>query len=234
MSELLCSSAQMRNAGNYNRWTFEQLRPFVKGRGLEVGCGVGTFTRLIAAHAGCAGLHAIDTSRAAIDYLKTQQLPPKVAAECVDLMEVSGTYDFVVCMNVLEHVADDQPFFGRLFERLGPDGVLFLLVPAHRWLATAFDAEAGHHRRYTRQTLNQYPLPAGVQRVEQYYFNMLGAVGYWIVYKLLRQPPAQDPAGAIGFFDRALVPLSQRLLPRRVPFGTSLISIYRKRPARIS
>lgn len=228
MQELFPSSEQMRHADNYAQWTFGLFERFITGAVLEVGCGVGTFTRLIAGHAACESLHSIDISPPAVACVKAQGLPAKVAVECRDLIEVEGHYDLVVCMNVMEHVEDDIAFLEKLFALLGENGVLFLLVPAHEWMYCSFDKAGGHFRRYSRRSLNRHRIPEAVARIEQYYFNMIGAIGFWAVYGLLRKEPAKDPKYEIGFFDKVIVPLSRRLLPTRVPFGISLVSVYRK------
>ena len=44
-------------------------------------------------------------------------------------------------------------------DRLRPGGHLIVLAPAHQWLFTPFDAEIGHFRRYSRQTLRDAANP---------------------------------------------------------------------------
>jgi len=65
--------------------------------------------------------------------------------------------------------------------------------------------------------------------LRQFYFNSVGALGYWFVYKVLRKAP--DPGGMaeIDLFDRWMVPILRRLEGRRMPFGLSLISIFSRK-----
>ena len=56
MSELFTSAEQMRNANKYNYWTYEKFAKYIKGTVLEVGCGVGSFTKLILNDENCEKL----------------------------------------------------------------------------------------------------------------------------------------------------------------------------------
>src|SRR5215510_12694626 len=55
--------------------------------------------------------------------------------------------------DVLEHVDDDQGFVAELRRILRPGGLVYLTVPAHQWLWSITDVEAGHFRRYSTRQL---------------------------------------------------------------------------------
>lgn len=229
MSELFTSAEQMQKATNYNQWTFDLFKEFIRGDVLEVGCGVGSFTRLFVEQGKFDTMHCVDISEPAIEHIKKKDFARGLRIDCMDLMDVEGSYDFIVCMNVMEHVEDDRSFFSKLLSLLRPGGVLFHLVPSHRFLYSNFDVAAGHHRRYTKEMMNAFELPADVELLRQYYFNMIGALGYWAVYKLMKSGNINDTESEIGLFDKYVVPFSRKVLPLDSPFGISLISIYRKR-----
>jgi SAM-dependent methyltransferase len=65
--------------------------------------------------------------------------------------------------DVVEHVADDVALLHAAAGRLRPDGVLFLTVPAHRWLWSIEDVSAGHFRRYDRGSLSRALATAGLE-----------------------------------------------------------------------
>ena len=228
MTELFVSSEQMRDAKNYAQWTFQQFKPYIKGRCLEVGCGVGTFTVIIAKSENCETLYAIDISKDSINYINNKSLSLKIKTECIDLIDMQGNYDFIVCMNVMEHVENDIVFLNKLFSLLSDKGVLFLLVPAHQKLFCNFDISGGHFRRYSKKSLNAFVLPTNIRLLSQYYFNIFGAIGYWLVYKIMKKEPLINPKGELSFFDKLVVPISRFFLPVKVPFGISLISIFTK------
>jgi cyclopropane fatty-acyl-phospholipid synthase-like methyltransferase len=228
MSELFTSAEQMQKATNYNQWTFDLFKEYIKGDVLEVGCGVGSFTKLIVDQAKFDSLYCVDISAPAIEHIMKKDFARGIKIECKDLMDVEGSYDFIVCMNVMEHVEDDKSFFHKLLTLLNKGGVLFHLVPSHQFLYSNFDVAAGHYKRYSKEMMKELSLPGDVSMIKQYYFNMIGALGYWAVYKLLKSGNVNDTESEIGAFDKYIVPFSRKVLPLDSPFGISLISIYRK------
>lgn len=226
MSELYTSAEQMQCAVNYNQWTYEQFAPYLRGDVLEVGCGVGSFTKIITEHGNFNSLYSIDISAPAINFIKTKSFKKPVKFECIDLINVSGAYDFIVCMNVMEHVKEDKIFFTKLLSLLKPNGFLFLLVPSHPFLYSDFDRAAGHFKRYVKQDFKKLTVHNS-RILEQYYFNPIGALGYWLVYKILKKDPKEKP-GEIDVFDKYAVPASKLLFPKGAPVGISLITVFQK------
>jgi SAM-dependent methyltransferase len=225
------SAAGMAGANNYNDWTFSLFAPLVRGRVLEVGCGVGTFTQRLVQTPLIRSLLSIDISERAVARCKAVVRSPSVDVRQADVREIDGEFDLVLCMNVLEHIEDDAAALRHMLGLVRPGGSLFLLVPAHEWLFTTFDTESGHHRRYNKRLVRRLLDEAtGGQPVElrQFYFNSVGALGYWAVYKLLRKPPRSGAAAEIGWFDRSIVPLQRRLEGTAMPFGISLVTIVTK------
>lgn len=229
MSELFTSAEQMQKATNYNQWTFDLFKSYIRGDVLEVGCGVGSFTKLITEQSQFDSLYCIDISKPAIDYIRQKEFIKDIRFECIDLINVEGEFDFIVCMNVMEHVEDDRLFFAKILSLLKPQGILFLLVPSHKFLYSNFDKAAGHFKRYTKEMMNQFELPRDVTLLKQFYFNLIGALGYWVVYKALKSNNINDTEGEIGMFDKYVVPFSRTFLPESTPIGISLISIYKKK-----
>ena len=229
---LFSSSIQMEGADNYNDWTFQLFRSYLRGAVLEVGCGVGSFTRRIVDHDPALKLLSIDISVEAVEHCRSRLARPNLDIRCIDVRRLVGEFDAIVCMNVLEHIQDDRGTLEHLLGMLRPGGTLFLLVPAHMALFSRFDVENGHFRRYNKQQMRTLAssLPTFHQfGLRQFYFNSVGALGYWFVYKVLRKAP--DPGGMaeIDLFDRWMVPILRRLEGRRMPFGLSLISIFSRK-----
>jgi SAM-dependent methyltransferase len=66
----------------------------------------------------------------------------------------TDTFDLVLLLDVLEHVADDVGFLTDLVaHNLAPDGVVLLSVPAWPILFTMHDVALHHYRRYTPSQL---------------------------------------------------------------------------------
>lgn len=232
-SDLFESAAGMAAANNYNDWTYSLFAPLVRGRVLEVGCGVGTFTQRLAKPSVIKSLLSIDISEQAVARCQAVVRSPIVEVRQADVREIEGEFDLVLCMNVLEHIEDDAAAFRHMLGLVRPGGSLFLLVPAHEWLFTSFDAESGHHRRYNKRLVRQLLDEATGGRthlleLRQFYFNSVGALGYWAVYKLLGKPPRAGAGAEIGWFDRSIVPLQRRLEGTAMPFGISLVTMVTK------
>jgi len=225
------SSIGLARATNYADWTFSLFAPLLSGNVLEVGCGVGTFTRLLVGVSACRRVMSIDVSAEAVAYCRTQVIHTSLEVAVADVLTIQERFDVIICMNVLEHIEDDAGALRHMLNLLRPGGTLFLLVPAHSVLYSSFDREAGHYRRYNKHQMNALVGRVADARslaLRQFYFNSIGAIGYFIVYRLLRKPPRADASAEIGWFDRYIVPLLRRIEKNGSPFGTSLVTIIRR------
>jgi SAM-dependent methyltransferase len=226
------SSEQMVVAPNYADWTFSLLAPYVTGQVLEVGCGVGIFTERIASRCRFERLLSIDVSPEAVAYCRGHFSEPRLTIERADAREIEGAFDTIVCMNVLEHIREDDAVLKRFVRLLNLTGRLFLLVPAHQWLYTSWDQFTGHYRRYSKRRMRALIDRAAdgeSLQLSQFYFNMMGALGYWFVYGMLGKAPQTSVTGQISSFDKWIVPIQRRIEPRTVPFGLSLVSVIQKK-----
>ena len=233
---LFPSSVQMKDADNYNDWTFKLFRRYLVGNVLEVGCGVGSFTRRMIESCGSIKLLGVDISREAVEYCRGRFNHLNLELKCIDVLHVQGAFDAIICMNVLEHIEDDKGALEHLLELLSPGGTLFLLVPAHQFLFSRFDVENGHFRRYNKKSMRELissVSDSGEYRMEQFYFNSVGALGYWLTYKVLRKNPDPNGMAEIDLFDRWLVPVVQRIEGKHMPFGISLVAILSKKPSEV-
>jgi SAM-dependent methyltransferase len=130
--------------------------------------------------------------------------------------------DTIVCLNVLEHVAEDVASLRTMRGLLVPGGRVVLLVPALPALYGSLDAALGHVRRYTRAELRVKCAAAGLRLIHLEYFNLGGVLGWWLTGRVLRR--SLIPRGSLRMYD-SLVPLFrlERWLPWRV--GQSLIAV---------
>lgn len=64
-------------------------------------------------------------------------------------------FDFILMMDVLEHIEDDKAFLAKIVqERLAGNGFVFITVPAFMSLYSLHDKELRHFRRYNHKQLN--------------------------------------------------------------------------------
>jgi SAM-dependent methyltransferase len=148
----------------------------------------------------------------------------KVREQPIEALDGGGTYDSVLCLNVLEHVADDEEALRRFRDQLRSGGRLLLLVPAHRFLYGGYDRAAGHERRYDRAPLRALLARTGFNLEELRHVNPVGGLG-WLGCVRARSGD-QWPAKSFETFDR-LVPVLRHLDRLRLPFGLSLWAVAR-------
>ena len=208
----------MASAQAYNDWLIDRARPWLHGRVLDVGAGIGTHT---------VQLRELVDEVVALepDPLFAQMLRERVnGVEIVEgyAADVEGPFDGIVCFNVLEHIEDDEATLRRLRELLAPDAALLLLVPAHPWLFGPIDTAFGHHRRYSRKELKRKLLQAGLEPHVLRHVNPVGALG-WLAQARIRRRQRMSYRG-LDLYDR-LVPVLRLLDNVPLPVGLSLWAV---------
>ncbi len=105
------------------------LRPLAGKSVLDVGCGAGLMTEALARMGGTTkGVDAAPENIAvAAAHALAQGLDMTYA--CADVASLSGQFDLVTSMEVVEHVADPALFMTSLAARLAPGGLMILSTP---------------------------------------------------------------------------------------------------------
>jgi hypothetical protein len=74
--------------------------------------------------------------------------------------EPAGTFDLVLLLDVIEHVADDAAFLDEsVIPHLAEDALLVVSVPAYQGLFSSHDDALAHHRRYSPRQLRDLLTP---------------------------------------------------------------------------
>jgi glycosyltransferase involved in cell wall biosynthesis len=220
---------RLARAERYNRWMLQQLAPWLGQRVLEIGSGIGSFTQYLT---GRDLVLATELNPRYLRILKnTFERHAQVEVMPLDLTDFDPAplaarhLDTILCLNVLEHVADDRAALRRLHASLAPGGRLLLLVPAHEALYGAIDRAIDHHRRYERAGLVAKLEEAGFRVETTDFFNRLGVIGWYLNSVILRR--TQVPGFQLHL-QNLLVPLlrAEALVP--LPFGLSLVAVARR------
>jgi len=222
---------RMARAANYFAWQHRLVTRELGRRVLEIGCGIGNFTRLLLDR---EAVLAVDAEPGCIERL-SRRFPDRANLQAVacDVMapEFSNLQTFradsCVCLNVLEHIEHDSDALRRMAGVLTPGGVVILLVAASPSLYGRIDELLGHYRRYTRPSMSHLAAEAGLSVKTCYYLNAIGFFGWWTNSHILKRE-AQSPA-QIRFFDRYVVPVASRVESLvHPPFGQSLFVVLEK------
>jgi SAM-dependent methyltransferase len=130
----------------------------------------------------------------------------------------------VICLNVLEHLADDKTALLNIIRVVAPGGRVIVLVPHCSWNLGTLDCILGHQRRYSVASLQELAKQCGLQIERLIKFNRIGTIAWFLNGKILRRK--HFGLGQIWLLD--LITLILRLLDPIVPLpALSLISIMR-------
>lgn len=129
------------------------LRSLPRGEVLEIGCGAGALSRDLSAMG--FSVHAFDSSAAAREIAEyVNKDDPHVQIYPEEQEDWESRFDYLMALEVLEHIPDDHGALQRWGSWLKPGGQLLLSVPCHPHRWNASDTWAGHMRRYERSGLH--------------------------------------------------------------------------------
>ena len=205
---------------------------------LDIGGGNGAVSAALERHALATVL--LEPGEDGAHNARRRGLANVVCATLEDLALAPGTFGAAGLFDVAEHVADDAALLREVHRVLRPGGVLCTTVPAYRWLWSAEDDLAGHHRRYTstewRATLERAGFAV---RYATYIFAALAAPVFVLrslPYRLLRRSNDEVARGAARqhvpsplvrrAMDAVLAPeLHAIRAGRTIPIGTSCLAV---------
>jgi 2-polyprenyl-3-methyl-5-hydroxy-6-metoxy-1,4-benzoquinol methylase len=224
---------RLGTAHHFFDWVLDEFHAHLGGKMLEVGAGAGTITRKLADRYPSSRLVALEPAENVVTPLTAYAaLSDRVTVHQETLLDYVGhgerDFEAVLYLNVLEHIEDDARELRLAAEVLRPGGALLVFGPALEALYSDLDYKAGHYRRYALAHLCRLTESAGLAVDKARYFDILGVVPYYLVYKLLRQT---DISGSTMWgYDRVVVPVSrmlQRVL-RRPPVGKNVLLVATK------
>jgi SAM-dependent methyltransferase len=220
-------------AHHWKAYLADMIGPYLGTDVAEVGAGLGATTRVLCTDGRRRWL-CLEPDGAMAGTLETERaagrLPACCRVQCATLRDLpaSRSFDTILYVDVLEHIADDRGELAEAARRLSPGGRIVVLSPAHSWLFSPFDSMVGHHRRYTIPSLREITPPSC--RVEKaLYLDSAGLLASAANRLLLRS--AMPTEGQIAFWDGCLVPVSRqldRVLAHRL--GKSVLMIWAMGP----
>lgn len=177
-------------------YTFMAVPPAV----LDVGCGVGTIALFLSDFS--RAVVGIDLSRRAVEIANsaahaTNSNNAKFFVG--ELQNFNKLFDLVVATEIIEHVPNENDFLKKVHGSLHANGLLMLSTPlsenflVNTKLYKNFDAEVGHLRRYTQNSITKVLRENGfriitARKTESPLRNLLFILHLDIVIKCIKGP----------------------------------------------
>ncbi len=200
---------------------------------LDVGGGTGGLVDVLKPYGSLIGL---DYSDEALSYYR-QYHPDVCRGDAVHLPFKSESIDFLIALDVLEHLEDDRAGLTEFFRVLKMGGRALVTVPAFKFLWGRLDDLGRHKRRYTRSELCGKASQAGFRVSKSSYMNSL-LVPIVLVNRLSERfrrrwmsadSDLQIPSKPINTILTGLFGFEERLLSKiDLLLGVSVVSVLEK------
>jgi len=219
-------------ATNWKKYVARQMKPYIHGRVLEVGAGIGSNTAFLLRpdlrHWLC-----LEPDPGLLSQLKNTISNKEIYSICtakqgiIDDLTKDELFDTIIYYDVLEHIEHDRQELLKASQHLGPGGHLIILAPAHQSMFSAFDKAIGHYRRYNKKSI-QNIIPTELYKISLQYLDSCGFLAYKAFGTFTKKPNVS--AGNVQIWDKILVPFSRILDPLLGHgLGKSILAIYKKR-----
>lgn len=137
---------------NFSRWLGERfnmasaLLP-LRGTVLDVGCGLGHFTRYVKAKRPFLKVYGTDCSKVAA--IRASEFDKRIRYFISEPNKISTSqkFDSITCLETIEHIDDDEGFIKELKDHLKPGGTLIISTPL---------ALPGKHSKTSEEHVREY------------------------------------------------------------------------------
>ena len=136
----------------------------IKGNVLDIGCGDSYFDKRLA--------EAVpDVTVYGVDIFLTDEIHSERVHAVNSLEKLPDVrFDFILMMDVIEHIEDDIGYVKDIVNKLKDEGTVFITVPAFMSLYSLHDKELRHFRRYNHKQLRAVTEAAGLEEAFWSYF----------------------------------------------------------------
>lgn len=187
------------------------IKPYLKGKVLEVGAGIGSTTESL-----CDGTQeqwlCLEPDPELYAKLEKKITDKQLPACCTSLKGTTNDlphenkFDTIIYIDVIEHIENDAEELERAKNLLVDGGHLIILVPAHQHLFSPFDRAIGHYRRYNKRMLKA-AAPADIKLLKMVYLDSCGLLASLVNKYFLKQD--YPTIKQIKFWDTVMVRLSK-------------------------
>ncbi len=158
---------------------------------LDIGCGSCVLTHLLLKNGFdvTSSDNSLEMLEMAREFLREEGLPISKLFhlnidECAS--KFGAKFDQVVCLDVIEHIDDDNAAVESIFSLIKPGGRLILSVPALSFLYGPKDERVGHYRRYDRRNLIELISSNKFKLDNIRYWNLIGVPITVVALKILK------------------------------------------------
>ena len=214
----------MKKAKWYNRWLLTFVEKYLTGDILEVGAGIGNFSKMLKKY---GKITVIDINRKYLNNCRIGDINCGLGdIERGEYFFKDKKFDSIICLNVVEHIKDDEGALKNIHKLLKKNGNAAVLVPAHKLLYSRYDHLLGHYRRYTISDVKKLIGNSGLEIVDIRYVNWWGAVGWLFFMKILKK--TDFPENELGIFDMfgKFLLWPEKFI--KLPFGLSVLAVVRR------
>tara|TARA_Y100000031_G_scaffold21439_1_gene22192 strand:- start:303 stop:1046 length:744 start_codon:yes stop_codon:yes gene_type:complete len=206
---------------------------------LDYGCGTGRLIVELQKKYNDKEIVGADSSDKSLGYCRDRGI-----LKLVDLKKENNFHndiDMIVCLDVLEHIEDDEEFLIKMKTMLRAEkekGLLLITVPAYDFLWSGEDYVSRHFRRYTKRVLYNKLLKVGFEVRRISYFNTFLLLPYvfLLVGKRILLPKTMyqsDFKNVNKYLNKFLAKIFsfEKLLLNKVsfPFGASIVVVAKKK-----
>lgn len=182
----------IENAVEKNHWWFVGRRYLLKkvinensdSQILEIGCGSGSNLRLLK-ESGFKNVIGVDLNQNAITFCKNKGFTNVKKMDASNLEFQDNSIDFIIIMDLLEHVENELYVLKEIKRVLKPNGKVFITVPAFRCLWGVQDMIGQHKRRYRKNQLMILLKENNFRVLKSNYFNFFLFFPIFFIRKII-------------------------------------------------
>jgi phospholipid N-methyltransferase len=203
---------------NFTDWMYTEIKPHLSGSILEIGSGIGTYSKKIIKDYKKNEIILSDIDSNFISNLKKRYKSRKnIKVIKLDIEKTKRVkyknINTIIALNVLEHIKEDVVALNNLYNYLAPGGTAIILVPAHKKLYNCIDKAVGHYRRYQKKELINKINKTKFKLKEIKYFNFVSIFGWYVNGTILKKAIINKDATKIlnwgiplfKFFDKNVI-----------------------------
>jgi 2-polyprenyl-3-methyl-5-hydroxy-6-metoxy-1,4-benzoquinol methylase len=165
-----------QHATHWKNYFSQQLKPYIKGDVLEAGAGIGSTTLLLndGKNPSWLMLEPDDDMSSLLEKkLNAKEFPANCRIKKGTIENVQSTFDTIIYIDVLEHIATDAEELQKAAALLNDGGHIIVLSPAFQFLYSPFDKAIGHYRRYNKRMLRALT-PTELALISNRYYDSVG------------------------------------------------------------